>query len=95
MHALLWPTLMSCLLLAVLYRAAGFGTVNQHPGFLSLATIWLREHNRRAAEAIRLNPSFGDEEAFQYARKWVCKLASSSAPWLAIAARSAVMYVLP
>ncbi|WIA39466.1 hypothetical protein OEZ86_005565 [Tetradesmus obliquus] len=52
-------------------RVAGLGTVNQHPGLLSLATVFLREHNRRAAEAVRLSPSWGDEEAFQYARKWV------------------------
>ncbi|KAF6254205.1 heme peroxidase [Scenedesmus sp. NREL 46B-D3] len=52
-------------------RAAGFGSTNQNPGLLSLATVFLREHNRRAAEAVRLNPSYGDEEAFQYARKWV------------------------
>ncbi|WIA19191.1 hypothetical protein OEZ85_003836 [Tetradesmus obliquus] len=51
--------------------ASGLGTVNQHPGLLSLASVFLREHNRRAAEAVRLNPSWGDEEAFQYARKWV------------------------
>jgi hypothetical protein len=50
-------------------RAAGFGAANQNPGLLSLATVFLREHNRRAAEAVHLNPSYGDEEAFQYARK--------------------------
>jgi hypothetical protein len=34
-----------------------------------MATVFLREHNRRAAEAVRINPAWGDEEAFQYARK--------------------------
>lgn len=50
-------------------RAAGFSVVNQHPGLLVMATVWLREHNRRALEAAKNNPNIEDEEAFQTVRK--------------------------
>lgn len=45
------------------------GAINQNPGLLAVGTVFLREHNRRAAEATARWPHMDDEAAFQYARK--------------------------
>jgi peroxidase len=43
--------------------------VNQNPLPLTLATLLLREHNRRALQLAQENPNWGDEAIFQGARK--------------------------
>eukprot|EP00775_Hariotina_reticulata_P010237 gene10237-10396_t len=52
-------------------RAAGTAVVNQNPGLLVMATLWLREHNRLATLAASQQPGASDEDLFQHARKWV------------------------
>eukprot|EP00775_Hariotina_reticulata_P010239 gene10239-10398_t len=62
-------------------RAAGTAVVNQNPGLLVMATLWLREHNRLATLAASQlqsssigNSNGGQEDdmaLFQHARKWV------------------------
>jgi len=44
--------------------------VNQNPGLLTLASLFLREHNRQANLYVQANPSATDEQVFQHARKW-------------------------
>lgn len=51
-------------------RASGNLHVNENPAVLVLGTLFMREHNRRAALVGANASHMGDEELFQYARKW-------------------------
>ena len=43
---------------------------NEQPALLAISTLFLREHNRRAAAVAAANPMFSDEEVYQLARRW-------------------------
>lgn len=49
--------------------AAGEGRTNENMALASLHTLFLREHNRIAAELNSRNPSWGDDRVFNEARK--------------------------
>eukprot|EP00775_Hariotina_reticulata_P012537 gene12537-12670_t len=50
-------------------RLAANPVVNQNPMTLVMATLFMREHNRRAVAIEQQNPLWGDERIFQEARK--------------------------
>eukprot|EP00883_Tetradesmus_obliquus_P013495 jgi/Sobl393_1/6448/SZX78100.1 len=50
-------------------RLSGNKNVNQNPFPLTMTTLLLREHNRRALALAQENSTLGDEEIFQAARK--------------------------
>jgi hypothetical protein len=50
-------------------RLGGNKNVNQNPLPLTMASLLLREHNRRALQLAQEDPNRGDEEIFQGARK--------------------------
>lgn len=50
---------------------AGDIRVNENPELTSLQTLFVREHNRKAAEIGAANPRLTDEEIYQRARAWV------------------------
>jgi peroxidase len=50
---------------------AGDIRVNENPELTSLHTLFMREHNRVAAQLARNNPRLSDEQLFQQAREWV------------------------
>jgi hypothetical protein len=52
-----------------LSRLSGNKNINQNPLPMTLTTLLLREHNRRALQLAQQNPAWGDEEIFQEARK--------------------------
>jgi len=55
--------------------AAGEGRTNENLGLTSLQTLFLREHNRIAAELSTRNPSWSDDKTFNEARKIVIAIA--------------------
>ena len=48
---------------------AGDFRVNEQPGLSTMHTLWVREHNRVAAELIKINPQWSLERVFQEARR--------------------------
>ncbi|XP_049772469.1 peroxidase-like [Schistocerca cancellata] len=50
---------------------AGDSRVNQHPHLAALHTVWVRQHNRLAAQLAALHPQWDDERLFQEARRVV------------------------
>lgn len=50
---------------------AGDGRVNEQPELAVMHTIWLRQHNKLAAELGRINPGWSDTVIFQEARRIV------------------------
>lgn len=49
--------------------AAGDNRANQHPLLLSLHNVFLRNHNKHAAQLKRVNPHWDDNRLFQEARR--------------------------
>ncbi len=49
--------------------AAGDGRVNENNALVAIHTLFMREHNRIAAELSRVNPAWSDERLFQESRK--------------------------
>ncbi len=52
----------------LMFYATGLERGNSSIGYVALSTIFLREHNRLAAELARQNPTWDDERLFQTAR---------------------------
>lgn len=50
---------------------AGDVRANENPELLALQTLFIREHNRIATEAVQRHPDWTDEELYQYARSIV------------------------
>ena len=50
---------------------AGDVRANENPELIALHTLFVREHNRLAAEAARRQPGWNDEQLFQHARRLV------------------------
>lgn len=53
---------------------AGDQRVNQYTGLTVMHIVWLRLHNKYAAELSRMNPLWDDERLYQEARRIVVAL---------------------
>ncbi len=45
--------------------------MNENPGLQSMHTLWMKEHNRLARALKAENPSLGDEELYQEAKRYL------------------------
>ncbi len=52
-----------------LFTIQGDGRANQHPSLAIMQNLWLREHNRIAAQLGNINPGWNDETLFQASMK--------------------------
>ncbi|TPX69381.1 hypothetical protein SpCBS45565_g02413 [Spizellomyces sp. 'palustris'] len=55
----------------LVYLAGSDYRANDNPALLSLHTLFVREHNRRAAYYAKKSPDANDETLFQMTRKWI------------------------
>lgn len=53
---------------------AGDVRANDNVGLMSLHTLLLREHNRKATELAAINPMLSGDELYEYARRWTTAL---------------------
>ncbi|WP_020476030.1 peroxidase family protein [Zavarzinella formosa] len=53
------------------FFVAGDTRVDENPELTSMQTLFVREHNRMAAQISRVNPKLSDEDVYQQARAWV------------------------
>lgn len=51
--------------------AGGDVRTNENAALISLHTLLVREHNRKASEIALANPTFTDEDIYQQSRRWV------------------------
>lgn len=50
---------------------AGDVRSNEQAGLTSIHTLFVREHNRLAAQFVKIHPAWSDEQLYQEARRWV------------------------
>ena len=63
------------------YLCQGDSRANEQPGLTVYHTVWVREHNRLAAELAYLNPHWEDERLYQEARRIQIAEMQVTFPW--------------